>query len=308
MQKLSLHYRSFTSSLLQIIRHPIEHLLNILVISMIIAILCSIIIINKTSTVWETNNINYPQIVIYLDENANQADVSAIESTLNHYNTKLIKNYQFISKEAGLNELTNDAQLKQIASDVITDNVNPLPDVLIVNTMSVNMTDLNQLTSKISDLPMVSSVQIDSNYANKISDLINIIKKFGGFLQGLFVIVLILVIYNMVRLQMLTRKDEITVSRLIGASDSFIMRPLIYYGISQTILGTIIAYLMTNAFVKFINQLLQNSSNLFGNSFVVANLDTNQLLLLIASLIIFTILSVFLAVQWVFRKSIVQYF
>ena len=306
MHKLSLHYRSLMLSLLQIIRHPIEHLLNILVISIIIAILCGIMVINKTSNAWENSNINYPQIVIYLNSNANQADVSAIEATLNRYNNKLIKNYQFIGKDAGLKEISNDEQLKQIASDVVADSTNPLPDILIVNTSSADTDALGKLTHKIGELPMVDSVQMDANYANKISELINFIKKSGGFLQGLFIVVLILVIYNMVRLQMLTRHDEITVSRLIGAADSFIMRPLIYYGICQTAIGAIIAYLMTNAFVKFANQLLSSSSNLFGNNFALVSLNANQLILLIISLIIFTILSVFLAVQWVFQRTVTK--
>ena len=303
MQKLSLHYHSFLSSLLQIIRHPIEHLLNIIVISIITALLCGIMVINKTSNLWENNNISYPQIIVYLNTNANQADVSAIEATLNRYNNKLIKDYQFIGKDAGLKELANDEQLKQIASDVMANSTNPLPDVLMINTASANIDELTKLTSQISSLPMVDNVQMDSNYANKVSELINFIKKFGGFLQALFIVVLILVMYNMVRLQMLTRHDEITVSRLIGASDSFIMRPLIYYGVSQTIFGTIIAYLLTNVFVRFANQLLINSTNLFGASFTIANLNINQLLLLIISLVIFTILSVFLAVKWVFQRA-----
>ncbi len=296
MQKLSLHYQSLLSSLIRIICHPIEHLLNILVISVIVAILCAIMVINKTSDIWERTNITYPQIVIYLDTQANQADVSAIEATLNRYNTKLIKNYQFIGKDSGLKELANDEQLKQIASDVISDNTNPLPDVLIVNTASADLTELNKLTTKISGLPMVDNVQMDSDYATKISELITFIKKFGGFLQALFIAVLVLIIYNMIRLQMLTRNDEITVSRLIGASDSFIMRPLIYYAICQTIIGAVVAYIITNAFVKLANQLLVNSSTLFGSSFTIATLETGQLFLLIISLIIFTIFSVFLAI------------
>ena len=179
---------------------------------------------------------------------------------------------QAYTNTSGLKELANDEQLKQIASDVISDNTNPLPDVLIVNTASADLTELNKLTTKISGLPMVDNVQMDSDYATKISELITFIKKFGGFLQALFIAVLVLIIYNMIRLQMLTRNDEITVSRLIGASDSFIMRPLIYYAICQTIIGAVVAYIITNAFVKLANQLLVNSSTLFGSSFTIATL------------------------------------
>ncbi|MFN7094737.1 MAG: cell division protein FtsX, partial [Burkholderiales bacterium] len=255
MKSLSLHVRSLLNAIMRVIKSPFEHLLNILVIAVIIAILNSVMIIAKNSEIWQENNLLYPQIMIYLNATATQTDVSVIESTINKYNQKLIKNYQFISKSQGLLELQADEQLKQIASDVISSNDNPLPDILIVNTASADKKLLAQLVNKIAKLPMVDDVQIDINYASKISDLIGFIKKIAGLIQLLFVLVLILVIYNMVRLQMLLRHDEITVSRLIGASDSFIMRPLAYYAVLQVVLASGIAFVLVNWFINFINHL-----------------------------------------------------
>jgi cell division transport system permease protein len=288
---------------MRVIKSPFEHLLNILVIAVIIAILNSVMIIAKNSEIWQENNLLYPQIMIYLNATATQTDVSVIESSINKYNQKLIKNYQFISKSQGLLELQADEQLKQIASDVISSNDNPLPDILIVNTASADKKLLAQLVNKIAKLPMVDDVQIDINYASKISDLISFIKKIAGLIQVLFVMVLILVIYNMVRLQMLLRHDEITVSRLIGASDSFIMRPLAYYAVLQVILASGIAFVLVNWFINFINHLFLSFSTLFGHAFLLTNLTPTQLTVMLLILIIFTIFAVFLAVRWVFSKS-----
>ena len=272
-------------------------------VSIIIAILSSIFVITKSSAVWEKNNLNFPQIMIYLNQDAKQSDISQLEAAINRYNQKLIKNYQFVSKQQGLNELQQDSQLKAIASDVLAGESNPLPDVLIVNTNTANPKLLSQLTNRISHMPMVDNVQMDSSYANKINDLINFVKKIATFMQITFLIVFVLVLYNMIRLQMLIRRDEITVSRLIGASDSFIMRPLAYYAVLQVTIAAAVAYLLVNLFINFMNGLFVRLNYLFGKSFLLTNLSPAELGQMLAILIVFTIFAVFLAVRWVFKHS-----
>lgn len=306
MKLINMHYRGITSSAIRIVKKPVEHLLNIIVISMIIAILSSIFVITKSSQVWEKNNLNYPQVMIYLNEDAKQSDVSQLEVTINRFNQKLIKNYQFVSKQQGLAELQQDPQLKTIASDAVSDTANPLPDILIVNTNTTNPKLLEQLTNKISGMPMVDKVEMDNSYANKINDLINFVKQIAAFLQIVFAVVFVLVVYNMIRLQMLLCQDEITVSRLIGASDNFIMCPLAYYAILQVILGGALAYLLVNMFINFMNNLFTHLNYLFGHSFLLSNLSALELGQMLIILIIFTIFAVFLAVQWVFKRSQAQ--
>ncbi len=300
------HSRSLIAASCKLIKSPTEHIINILTISIIIAILSSIFVITKSSVVWEKNNLNFPQIMIYLNQDAKQNDVSKLEATINHFNQKIIKNYQFVSKEQGLSELQNDAQLKLITSDILESNTNPLPDILVVNTNSSNTKLLDQLTKRISNLPMVDNIQIDTSYANKIDDLINFVKKIATFLQIVFVIMFVLVLYNMIRLQMLLCKDEIAVSRLIGASDSFIMRPLAYYAILQVTIACGIAYVLVNLFINFINGLFNQLNSLFGHTFLLSNLSSIELIQMLCILIIFTIFAVFLAVRWVFKNSYTQ--
>ena len=300
------HIRGLLLAVSKLVKSPTEHIINILSISIIIAILSSVFVITKSSEVWEKNNLNFPQIMIYLDEDATQVDVSKLEVSISRFNPKLIKNYQFVSKQQGLSELQNDKQLKDITSDVLESDENPLPDILIVNTNSAETGVLDQLKTRISNMPMVNNVELDSSYSNKISDLINFIKKIAAFLQIVFVIMFVLVLYNMIRLQMLLNRDEINVSRLIGASDIFIMRPLAYYAILQVTIASIVAYIFVNLFINYINGLFKNLNYLFGNTFWLSSLKHFELVQMIFILIIFTIFAVFIAVRWVFKNSYTQ--
>lgn len=304
MKKISLHYHSFIDALSRIIKTPFEHLLNILILSIVISGLCSVLVINKNINHWQEKSINFPQIIIYFKTTATQTDISLVENTINKFNSKHIKNYQFISKNDGLKELQQDDTLKQIASDVISSNSeNPIPDVLVVNTNTSNLSQLQMLKNKIGKLGPVAEVQMDTNYANKLTDLSNCTTQILHFLQIAITILLIIVTYNLIRLQMLLRQDEIIVSRLLGASDSFIMRPLTYYAILQVGLATALGITTVNLLIRNLNSMFLSLNNLFGPGFILLPLNQIDLAQIVAIIMIFSIFAVFLAVRWVFRKS-----
>lgn len=306
MKLLSLHKRALGSSLLKIVLSPFEHILNILSIGIIVAVLSSTYIVGKNINNLEQSNVTYPQIMVTMQENAIANDVAYIEAAVNKISSKSIRGYKFISREDGLKQLQNDEELKKIASDSINDMGGIVPDVLIINTSTADVKLLNNIKNKISNLPKVESVDVDNNYASKVSDLINFAKIAIEFAEGLFAVLLVLVVYNIIRLQMLLRHDEISVSRLIGASDAFIMRPLVYYSLIQILLGALLAFYLVNALVKLLNYTFINLSNLFGKDFIFHSLSISQMLNIFLILAIFSTFAVFIAVKMVFRNTYVQ--
>ncbi len=303
MKKIIYHWHSFKQAWATISKSPLEHLINILVLSLIITLCIFTLAINNSLNIWQQKNIVYPQIMLYMDKDASKDDINSIDKSLKKYSKVLIRDFHFISKEQGLAELQQDQKLKEIASDTIESNVNPLPDIFVIDTNTAESTELQHLNLKLGQLPKVVDVQMDLAYAAKIRDLIGFSNQIGLFCQCLFIIVLSLVVYNMVRLQMLLKSDAILVSRLIGASDSFIMRPLIHYAVWQVTLATIISALAYCYINKFFNGLFAKFTNLFGSGFNLSAIPLLEFIILWIILIIFTIFTVFLAVRWVFRNT-----
>lgn len=306
MNKLTHHFRSFKQAWLTILQNPVEHLINILVLALIITICAAGLSLNNNLGVWQQQNIVYPQLTLYLDSNANQADVENIERSLNQQSKSIVRDYKFIGKQQALDELRQDQQMKSIASDVIESANNPLPDVIIVNTLSAESSILTRINMQLKQLHMVDSIQMDLHYANKVQDLLGFAREISSAAQILFILVLSLVIYNMVRLQMMLKSDAIKVSRLIGASDGYIMRPLCHYAVWQVTLATGVSTLGMHAMTHNLNLMFANFSNLFGKSFTLATLPLGQFAMMWLVLVVFTIFTVFLAVRWVFRNTYSQ--
>jgi cell division transport system permease protein len=306
MRLLLHHVHSSKHSLMTILRHPVEHLINIFVLAIIISICALGFSLNNSITSWKNHNVVYPQAMVYLDKNANQADVANIGKALTKLSPKYIREYKFISKAQGLAYLTQDEQMKQLALGAVDANNNPLPDSFVLNLNSVESQDIARLNMQLSQLPMVDNVQIDTTYAAKVHDLLYFATQIGVMVEVFFIVVLTLVVYNIIRLQMLLKSDAIAVSRLIGASDSFIMRPLIHYAIWQVTLASVVAGAIVQALTHNLNKLFGNLINLFGKDFQLSLITLPQAGIMWLVLVVFTIFSVFLAVRWVFRNSLSQ--
>lgn len=303
MSIINNHIKGFKQSWGYIFSQPTEHIISILVLGLIITICATGLSLGSNVDKWRENNIVYPQMIVYMNTQANAADIEATQKIISKASNKIVRSSQFISKDQALTELSQDESMKSIASDAIDANNNPLPDVIIVNTSTAESETLNKLKTQLSQVAMVDNIQIDMNYAGKVDNLLEFASRMSFAIQILFVIVLGMVIYNMVRLQLMLRSNAIQVARLIGASDSFIMRPLIYYAVWQTTIATAISYAGLFFISNSLNKLFANFGSLFGDGFKIDMLPPEQFLIMWGSIMIFTIFTVFLAVRWVFRNT-----
>jgi len=303
MKLLSHHLQSSRSAWRSILTQPLEHLVNVVVLGIIILICLVSITIGNNLNIWQNNNLIHPQIIIYLDQNSTSSDIGKVEKELRKLSGTTLRTYKFISRQQALNDLQQDRKLKEIASDVVDENNNPLPDVFIVEAATTNPDEVNRLNLQLSQLPKVEDTHLDVNYANKIGNLVDFSYKIITFVQLICIVIVALVVYNLIRLQMLLKVDAISVSRLIGASDSFIMRPLIHYAVLQVTVATLFAvggvYFLTGR----VNHLLFNLNSLFGKGIQILPLSLIQLVTMWLILITFTIFTVFMAVRWVFRNT-----
>ena len=125
--------------------------------------------------------------------------------------------------DEGLKELRERGGLGE-AIDALGDN--PLPSVLIVTPRG----DETALAESLSALPDADPVQRDAQWRKRLDGWL----RFGGRVVWVLGLLLglgaLLVVGNTVRLDIQSRREEIGVLQLLGASDGFIRRPFLYLG------------------------------------------------------------------------------
>ena len=137
----------------------------------------------------------------------------------------------FVPREQALDSLKAKNGL---AAVIGTLDDNPLPDGYVIRLDGFNSAaanDIDALATRLRALPHVDTVQVDSAWVKRLAALLGVLRLALWLLAATLAMVVIAVVFNTIRLQVLTQRDEIAVSKLIGATDDFIHRPFYYTGV-----------------------------------------------------------------------------
>ncbi|MEK7435784.1 MAG: permease-like cell division protein FtsX [Pseudomonadota bacterium] len=255
------HWQTFGLTLTRLAHHPLATLLNVLVIGVALALPLGgyLLLQNLGGVAYQLTG--KPQISLFLARDADKADIAALEARLKQMPG--VRTLRFISREQALEGLKQSENL----SDVITAlQTNPLPDAFVIETGS-GAAELEQLEARLKALPKIAQVQLDSAWVKRLESLLELGRMAVLILATLLACGLVAVTFNTIRLQILTQKDEIEVSKLIGATDSFIRRPFFHLGLVQGGLGGMAALAIVYLCMLVLNRSILELARLYGSDF-----------------------------------------
>lgn len=201
-----------------------------------------------------------PEMSIYLALDADPAEVERVAERLRGLEGAEVR---FISRAEASKRLRQSGALADVL-DALPDN--PLPDGFTVRLAAAEPQYLEQLRSEVAGWPRVARVQVDSQWAQKLDALVRTGRLAATALGVLLGLAMLAVTFNTVRLQMLQQQEEIEVSRLIGATDTFLRRPYLYFGALQGFFGAAIAVALVAAGHALAAQEFAHLSTAYGTS------------------------------------------
>lgn len=200
-----------------------------------------------------------PQISVFLRLEAKRAEADALGNALRA--DRRIDRLRFVPREEALRELTAVQGVPEVIAAL---GRNPLPDAFVVN---VKEGVLEALADDLRRMPAVGYVQADSAWARRLAALAGIGRIALWLLAALLGVGLVAVIFNTIRLQVLTQREEIEVLKLIGATDAFIRRPFYYLGLLQGLAGGVAALGIIGGGLALLNREVRALSESYGSSF-----------------------------------------
>lgn len=277
MHALARHAGFLRTVFRRIFASPLAGFLNILVIGIALSLPAGMYALMQNFQGLIAQLSGTPQISLFLDMDAKADDVDMLRKRLAQHPS--VAGVEFVGKEQALEQLKQGSGLADVIGGL---EKNPLPDALIVLSRQGNAQSLESLRRELSSLPRVEQAQLDSAWAYRLEALL----KFGRLavliLAGLLSLALIAITFNTIRLQILTQRDEIEVARLIGATNSFIRRPFLYFGAIQGLLGGLMAWLIITISLLLLNRELGGLTQLYASRFTLHSLpaaDSLSLLL-----------------------------
>ena len=221
------------------------------------------------------------EISIFLKKDISKDQIDFIELSLKK--NSLVKKIHFEPKLIAWEKLQSKLDV-EIGSSVST---NPLPDAFFISLNTLDQIKIEKLINKLDGIDGIDDIIIDGNWIKKLRVLLSLGKLSVMFLAILLVIVLLVVIGNTIRLQTLTYKDEIEVSKLIGATNAFIQRPFMYTGMLYGLGGGLITISLLKLSVFGLNKALFKLVSVFGTDITFKGLpDEYYLYILILAMFV----------------------
>ena len=206
------------------------------------------------------------EISIFLDRSVSKDQIDFINLSLKK--NSLIKKIHFEPKLIAWEKL--QSKLDVAVSSSVSNN--PLPDAFFISLNTLDEIKIQKLLDSLDGIDGIDSVTVDGNWIKKLRIGLSLIKLSVFFIAALLIIVLLVVIGNTIRLQTLTYKDEIEVSKLIGATNAFIQRPFMYTGILYGLGGGIITISILKLSVLGLNATLIKLASIFGTNIIFQDL------------------------------------
>ena len=270
------HWQIFGLTLARLAGNPIATLLNVMVIGVALALpLGGYMLLQNLGSVTRQLTSN-PQVSLFLTPDAGKADIAALETRLKE--VPGVRAVRFISREQALEGLKRSEKMADV---VATLHSNPLPDAFVLD-MGGSAAVLERLEAELKALPKIAHVQFDSAWVKRLESLLALGRRAVLLLAALLAFGLVAVIFNTIRLQILTQKDEIEVSKLIGATDAFIRRPFYYLGLILGGLGALAALAIVYLFMLVLNRSILELAQLYGSDFRLGFFDLPDCLALLA--------------------------
>lgn len=206
-----------------------------------------------------------PQLSVFLKQGAKRSE---LESRLRA--DVRIAQLRFVPREEALKELREAEGLADVVAAL---ERNPLPDAFVLRATGSGAATLEALATDVRTLPGVAQVQVDSAWAQRLGALAYIGRLALAALAALLATGLVAVTFNTIRLQILTQRDEIEVSQLLGATDAFVRRPFFYLGLLQGLAGGVLALGILWGGLALLNPGVRELAQAYGSSFQLAFLS-----------------------------------
>ncbi len=267
------HRFAFGAALGNLKKAPGSFLFNVIVVAIALALpFTGLTLLENVRPVSEQLSVD-PEISLFMTPQTARADAEALAPQLRNVLKAYKAKITFVPREQALESLKDKSGLTDVLGTL---GENPLPDGYVMKLdgfkNAADASHVDALADQLRALPGVDTVQVDSAWVKRLAALLGILRLVLLLLAVTLGMVVIAVVFNTIRLQVLTQRDEIAVSKLIGATDVFIHRPFYYTGALLGLAAGVVALGAVALALRPLNVAIAEFARLYASEFQLAAL------------------------------------
>jgi len=270
---LARHGQAFLASIGRLLKFPLASLMTVLVIavSFVISVTLGLLIENLRNAAG--GFADAIELTVFLKQGT--AVSRAQQLADNARSRPDVLEAALITADQGLAEFRNDSGFGS-ALDALPEN--PLPHVLRVRPRaeSAGTAQIETLRQYFTAWPEVETVQLDTQWVRRLNAFLDLARQIVVLAAVVLGAGILAVVGNTVRLEVLNRRQEIEVTKLVGGSNAFIRRPFLYIGALYGLVGALVAWLIVTVALKVLDAPISTLAALYDTRFRLAGLNLVQ--------------------------------
>ncbi|MEZ9199813.1 permease-like cell division protein FtsX [Shewanella sp. 10N.286.54.B9] len=276
------HIQHAMASLGELWRNPISSVMTMAVLGVSLSLPAALqVLVKNAENITQSWN-SAAEISLFVDEGRSEKSIQSLITRLKVYPEVAEVNY--INRDQALEEFQRLSGFGEALSYL---DANPLPAVVMV-TPSLKYSSpegARELLTKLEQEAEVSFGRLDIEWLERLQAVVKLLERTVLAIAALLVLAVVLVIGNTIRLAIMNRRTEIEVMKLVGATEAFIQRPFLYTGIWFGIIGGVLAWVIINLLVWYLDFALAELLGLYGSQLHMESLTLTELgqLVLLAS-------------------------
>jgi cell division transport system permease protein len=249
---MSAFYRIFKEGFSNFIRNGWLSVASITIMVLTLLTMSLFIIINIVLNTGIKTIQDKIDISVYLKDSAQQAQVITLQEELSKITN--VKNIKYISKDVALSRYRDQNKSNPKLLESLSETDNPLPASLEIKVKDPDkLNDLTVTMEKADFQPMIEKISYKENkeVIDKLFKATQFTKQIGLVATIAFTATALVIIFNTIRMAIFTRKEEIDIMKLVGATPGYIKGPFLVEGAMYGVISTIIAIVVLSTIFYF---------------------------------------------------------
>ena len=257
---LRLHGHALADAARRIAGQPVAAAFSVLVLAVAIALPVLAAVALRSAAAITASFEADPHVNVYLALDAGDDDVRRVgEALRSHAEAAGVR---FVSRSQALEELKASTHLAELLASL---ERNPLPHAFTVRVRTTDRARLDAARGAWSQLPKVEQVVADFEWTERLGRWVAFANRLLALIAVFLGAAVAFIVGHLIRLQVVSRRQEIEVSQLIGATASDVRRPFLYHGLLEGAGAGAAAIALSWAFAWWIDRELQALTSTYVN-------------------------------------------
>lgn len=245
-------------ALISLRQNLVMAIIAILTISITLVMLALFVLLFMNTNTALGNVSRNLNVVAYLDKEISRAGIEQVQDQLS--SIPGIKSHDFVSRDEAWSRLKSKFKYQEDIVSLVAGN--PLPDSFVIH-----INHVENIESVIRELKLVKGVDLvryGQDVVAKIRKFVHLFNIIAFSVVGFLLLATFLITINTINLTILSKRNEVQIMKLVGATNSFIKWSFIVEGLIIGSLGALIAIGVVTGLFHVINTKIQEAFPFIG--------------------------------------------